>query len=298
LSAAFEWAERVGQPERWHDWWLNPDCRSYYFIGKDNIWFHTLIWPAELMGYAAATGEPYNLPYDVPANQYLTIRGSKASTSRRLAVWLPDYLSRYDPDPLRYYLAAIMPESADSDFTWSGFVQRNNDELVATWGNLVNRVLTFTCRNFDARVPEAREPRDEDRALLSVVQRAITETGSHIASCNFRAGLESAMSAARAANRYVEDSAPWKLVKDDRARCADVLHTSLTAINGLKTALYPYLPFTCQTLHSALGIPGTVQDAGWTMSPLHPGTPLIEAGPLFKKLDPAIIEEEDARLGA
>lgn len=297
LSAAIEWAEQTGEPDRWRDYWLDPDSKSYYFIGKDNIWFHTLIWPAQLMGYSKATGEAYNLPYDVPANQYVTIKGSKASTSRRLAVWVPDFLTRYDPDSLRYYLAAIMPETSDSDFTWSGFVQRNNDELVATWGNLVNRVLTFTYRNFDGHVPQPGELTEDDRALLSIVESAIAETGKAIAACNFRLGLEAAMSAAREANRYVEDNAPWKLLKEDRERCGTVLWTALAAVNGLKTALYPYLPFTCEALHGYLGYEGSVQAGGWTMHLPEAGNALVEPKPLFKKLDPGIIEEEDAKLG-
>ncbi|MEO6196974.1 MAG: methionine--tRNA ligase [Dehalococcoidia bacterium] len=297
LSASIEWAKQTGEPDRWRDYWLDPDSKSYYFIGKDNIWFHTLIWPAQLMGYSKATGEAYNLPYDVPANQYVTIKGSKASTSRRLAVWVPDFLTRYDPDSLRYYLAAIMPETSDSDFTWSGFVQRNNDELVATWGNLVNRVLTFTYRNFDGHVPQPGELTEDDRALLSVVESAIAETGKAIAACNFRLGLEAAMSAAREANRYVEDNAPWKLLKEDRERCGTVLWTALAAVNGLKTALYPYLPFTCEALHRYLGYEGSVQAGGWTMHLPEAGNALVEPKPLFKKLDPEIIEKEDAKLG-
>ena len=154
-----------GPAGAWRDFWQDPASKTYYFIGKDNIWFHTLSWPAQLMGYSEATGEQYNLPYDVPANQYLTIRGSKASTSRRMAVWVPDFLSRYDPDPLRYYLSATMPETSDSEFTWTDFVRRNNDELVATWGNLVNRVLTFTYRNFDRAVPKPAALTDDDRSL-------------------------------------------------------------------------------------------------------------------------------------
>ncbi len=172
LSASQEWAERSGKPEHWREYWLDQSARSYYFIGKDNIPFHTLIWPAMLMGYSEGD-DKYNLPYDVPANQYQTVRGSKASTSRRLAVWVPDYLSRYDPDSLRYYLSVNMPETSDADFSWGDFVRRNNDELVATWGNLVNRVLSFTYRNFDRVVPTPGEMTAADSALLSRAEQAI-----------------------------------------------------------------------------------------------------------------------------
>jgi methionyl-tRNA synthetase len=297
LSAAKEWAQRSGDPDRWRRFWQDPDCKTYYFIGKDNIFFHALSWPAEIMGYSEATGEHHNLPYDVPANQYQTIGGSKASTSRRLAIWVPDYLSRYDPDPLRYYLSAAMPESSDSDFTWADFVRRNNDELVATWGNLVNRVLTFTHRNFDRSVPQAGDLIDADRALLARAEDALAQTGRNVALCHFRAGLEAAMSAAREANRYVEDHAPWKLVKEDRARCATVLYTAIGAITGLNIALSPYLPFTAQTLHVYLGNEGPLDAAGWQLHLPPAGQPLADVKPLFKKLDPAVVEEEEARLG-
>ena len=161
LSAAKEWAQLRGEPEAWRDFWQDPACKSYYFIGKDNIWFHTLSWPAMLMAYGGL-----NLPYDVPANQYLNFGGGKASTSRGTAPFLPDYLARYDPDTLRYYLAAVMPETADSDFSEDDLIRRNNDELVATWGNLAHRVLTFTYRRFDGRIPQPGELDAESRALL------------------------------------------------------------------------------------------------------------------------------------
>jgi methionyl-tRNA synthetase len=297
LSAAVEWAEQTGQPERWRDFWQDTGARSYYFIGKDNIWFHTLSWPAQLMGYSDAKGESYNLPHDVPANQYQTIRGSKASTSRRMAVWVPDFLSRYDPDSLRYYLSATMPETSDSDFTWADFVRRNNDELVATWGNLVNRVLTFTYRNFEHAIPKPARLTDDDRALISRAERAIAETGEDIALCRFRAGLESAMSVAREANRYIEANAPWNLLNEDRSRCATVLHTAITVINALNVALSPYLPFTSQKLHGYLGNEGPINAVGWKRPPSPAGRPLADAKPLFKKLDPALIEEEESRMG-
>jgi methionyl-tRNA synthetase len=296
LSASKEWADRRGEPDAWCQYWHDPSARGYYFIGKDNIPFHTLIWPAILMGYSEGDGK-YNLPYDVPANQYQTVHGSKASTSRRLAVWVPDYLSRHDPDPLRYHLSANMPETSDADFSWGDFVRRNNDELVATWGNLVNRVLTFTYRNFQGVVPTPGEMAAADRALTSRAAQAIEETGDSIGRCRFRAGLESAMTVAREANRYLEENAPWNLLKQDRGRCATVLYTAIAAISGLKTALYPYLPFSCQQLHAFLGNEGPVDAPGWRLLTPEPGQALAEPRPLFKKLDQSLVEEEEARLG-
>ncbi len=297
LSASKEWAQRQGEPEAWRDFWLADDCRSYYFIGKDNIPFHTIIWPGMLSGYGDANGHGLNLPYDVPANQYNLVSGVKASTSRHWAIWLPDYLSRYDPDPLRYYLSANMPEAADSDFTWAEFVRRNNDELVATWGNLAHRVLTFTYRRYQGRVPEPGELDAGSRALLERAETALGEVGESIGLCRFRAGMGAAMALAGDANRYLDEKAPWRTFNEDPKEAARALYTAIGVINTLKVALYPYLPFTSERLHGYLGYEGSIESGGWRSLAPKPGQPLSEPQALFKKLDTSIIEEEEARLG-
>ncbi len=161
LSAAIEWAKSAGQDEAWRDWWVNPAAKQFYFIGKDNIFFHTALWPAELMGAGAQflkifaeEEKPLTLPYDVPANQFMNLEGKKISGSRNWAVWGRDALTRYDPDALRYYLTVNMPENKDSDWDWAEFVARNNNELVATWGNLANRVLSFCYKHWEGHVPD------------------------------------------------------------------------------------------------------------------------------------------------
>jgi methionyl-tRNA synthetase len=288
LSAAKEWAHLRGEPEAWREFWQDPACKSYYFIGKDNIWFHTLSWPAMLMAYGGL-----NLPYDVPANQYVNFGGGKASTSRGTAPFLPNYLAKYDPDPLRYYLSAIMPETADSEFTETGLVRRNNDELLATWGNLVHRVLTFTYRRFEGKVPEPGHLDSASRELLSRAESALSEAGEHLAFCRFRAGLASAMGLAQEVNRYLEEKSPWREIKEDPLRAATAVYTAIGAINTLKTALYPFLPFTSERLHGYLAQEGDVATAGWQVHPVPPGTPLQEPEALFKKLDPPALEEEE-----
>ncbi|MBI2761591.1 MAG: methionine--tRNA ligase [Chloroflexi bacterium] len=292
LSASIEWAERQGSPDAWKLWWEDPEAKSYYFIGKDNITFHTIIWPGLLIAYGGL-----NLPFDVPANQYVNIGGSKTSTSRNWAVWIPDYLSRYDPDPLRYYLAATMPETSDSEFTWAEYVRRNNDELVATWGNLVNRTLTFTYRNFDGRIPEPGELTDHDRAILARAEETLAQVGEHIRWCRFRAGLNAAMELAREANAYLEQTAPWKSIKDDRPAAGRALYTAIGVIGALRTAFYPYLPFTCRKLDTLIGGDGEIEARGWSFALPVAGGALARPEPLFKKLDESIIEEEEGRLG-
>ncbi|HEY7269675.1 MAG TPA: methionine--tRNA ligase, partial [Dehalococcoidia bacterium] len=254
LSAAKEWAERSGSPEAWRDFWEDPATKSYYFIGKDNIVFHTIIWPSWLMAY----GE-LNLPYDVPANQYVNFGGAKASTSLGTAPFLPAYLGRYDADTIRYYLSAIMPETSDAEFSEDDLIRRNNEELVATWGNLVNRVLTQVSRHFDNSVPEPGRLRSADQELLAHGDDMLTAVGESIAACRFRQGLQAAFRYARDANAYLDTEAPWKAISDGRRDdAARALYTVLGAIEALKVALYPYLPFSSGELHAMLGHEGPI----------------------------------------
>ena len=293
LSASIEWAQRSGDPEAWRSFWEDPSARSYYFQGKDNVPFHTTIWPAILMG-----ADGLNLPYDIPANQYVTMSGAKASSSRNWAVWMPDYLDRHDADPLRYVLSAIMPETSDSDFTWAEYLRRNNDELVATWGNLVNRVLTFTRRNFDGRVPEAPADRSpQSTAILDKVDGAFEVAASQIEAVQLRAALQTAMAVAQETNRYLDERAPWTAIKEDRPSAAETLFTAINVISGLSSLLQPFMPFTSPRAWSMAGNTGDIQAAGWRRSEVAPGTPLPEPAPLFKKLDDSLVEEEEARLG-
>ncbi|MYA20615.1 MAG: methionine--tRNA ligase [Chloroflexi bacterium] len=293
LSATKEWAQQSGQPDAWEAWWKDPAARTVYFQGKDNVPFHTTIWPSMLLGYGGL-----NLPYDVPANQYVTISGSKASSSRNWAIWMPDYLDRHDPDPLRYGLTAMMPETSDTDFTWAEYVRRNNDELVARWGNLVHRVLTLTRRHFDARVPGAEAPpAPESAALLARVDAAFDEVGADIDGLRLRAALQAAMGVAQEANRYLDERAPWAAVREDRESAAETLSTAIQAIAGLSSMLQPFLPFTSPRARALAGCEGEIEAAGWTRTPVAPGTPLPEPAPLFRKLDESLVDEEEARLG-
>jgi len=290
LSASMEWAERSGDKDAWKRFWQG-DVRSYYFVGKDNVPFHTIIWPAMLMGHGGL-----NLPYDVPANEFLTIKGRRLSTSRNWAVWLPDYLERYDPDPLRYFLSINMPEEGDTDFSWQEFVRRNNDELVATYGNLVNRVLTITFRNFDGRVPTPGSIDERSKILIDKAQQTFRDVDAMIGQCRFRESVRAAMSLSQEANRYLDDKAPWKVIKVNREDAGTALYVALSVISHLKTMLSPFLPFTCARLHKYLGLPGSIEDAGWSVARIVPGQQLAKPEILFTKLDDSVVEREDAKL--
>jgi len=325
FTASVEWAHNIGQPEKWKEWWYDPAAKSYYFMGKDNIPFHTIIWPGELMAverlYETDPNRRLNLPYDVPANEYLNMESQKLSKSRNWAVWAPDMLDRYDPDPIRYYLTAIAPETRDTDFTWADFVRRNNDELVATWGNLVHRMLAFAYRHFERRVPTPGALDDADRDILARAEAGFKTVGGLLAGVHLKAGLEEAMSIARAANVYLDQKAPWFQIKQDRAAAATTVYVILRVIDNLKILLAPFLPFTSQRLHEMLGYAGQLfgrqytqvfterershmalcydasQASGtWQPSQLPPGQVLRQPEALFKKLDDDTAEKELARL--
>ena len=291
LSAAKEWAKSKGDEEKWRSFWQG-EVKSYYFIGKDNIAFHTIIWPAMLMGY-----DDLNLPYDVPANEFLTIEGRKLSTSRHWAVWLPDYLSRYDPDPLRYLLSINMPETGDTDFSWHEFIRRNNDELVATYGNLVHRVLTFVYRNFDGCVPQAGKFDSQSQAFLNRAEDTLNIMDGLLYRCHFKEAMRSAMSLAQETNRYLDEKSPWKVIKEDRQAAATSLYVALCVISCLRTMLYPFLPFSSQKLHELLGFQGSVEADGWQPHFPPARQKLLTPQPLFAKLDEELAKEETSRLG-
>ncbi len=331
LSAAIEWANLSGQKEAWRDWWVDPKAKQYYFIGKDNIFFHASMWPAELMGvgeqfieiFAGEHGVRLGLPFDVPANQFLNLEGKKISGSRHWAVWVRDFLTRYEPDALRYYLTVNMPENKDSDWDWMEFVARNNNELVATWGNLANRVLSFCYRNWDGRVPEV-DPKTlgpKDRALLAAIENGFSTVGGEIEAIHLRAALGEAMKLATSVNVYLEANAPWSAIKTDKDGAARTIFTALKAIDSLKMLFAPFLPFSSQKLHSFLGYrtalfgEGYVESVSdslgdhlvlryrgldelqWKPGNLIPGQKLEQPVPLFVKLEETVAVEERERLG-
>ena len=295
LSAAVEWADQHGGI--WEDFWKNPATKSYYFIGKDNIPFHSIIWPAIILAY----DEGLNLPYDVPANEFLSLENQKFSTSQNWAVWVPDYLERYDPDPLRYLLSINMPESGDANFSWSEFVRRNNEELVATYGNLVNRVLSFTYRNFDGKVPGVQSLDEVDQGLLRAARETMDSVDENLYHCRFKAAIGQAFGLAQEANRYLDTKAPWKTIKEDRDQAGASLTVAMQAINCLKTILYPFMPFSSQKVHEFLGFDGPVEEGSWdfeiSVAAIKAGASLREPSPLYTKLDPEIIGDEVQKLG-
>ena len=264
LSASIEWARRTGDPDAWRQWWQSPDAESYYFMGKDNIVFHSEIWPAMLLGYSgrgARGGQPgplgeLNLPSEVVSSEYLTMEGRKFSSSRSVVIYVRDFLARYNVDALRYYVAVAGPETQDTDFTWNEFIRRNNDELVANWGNLVNRCVSFAARNIGS-IPEPGALTDADAAILEHSRAAFGRVGEPLSRSRFKAAITEAMRTLAEANKYLSDQAPWKLRESDPERMRTILHVALQLVSDGKTLMTPFLPESSQRVYEMLGGRGT-----------------------------------------
>jgi methionyl-tRNA synthetase len=281
LSASQEWAETSGDADRWKHWWHNDDARHVYFIGKDNIPFHALFWPSQLTAVGDAIGgSPLHLPDDIPANQYVTFKGGKASASRGVGLTIAEGLEQFQPDGLRYALAANFPEQADTEISEEEIARRINEELVATWGNLVNRVLSMVHKTCDAQVPEPGELTDEDQALLASIDSLLVEAADQFDRVELRAALRTAMNAGQEVNQYLNALEPWKLAKTEPERAKTVLFVALSAINGARVAFSPYLPFSAAALDELLGAP-----TGWHRDELVPGTAIPKPTPLFQKVE-------------
>ena len=337
LSASIEWAYRIGEPEAWRTFWTNPEAVSYYFMGKDNITFHSQIWPAELLGYRGEGSREgtvgqlgsLELPTEVVSSEYLTMSGSKFSSSKGVVIYVKDFLEEFGADPLRYFIAVAGPENNDTDFTWDEFVRRINNELANGWGNLVNRTVSMAHKNF-GEVPTPGELSDADQAILDLASRTFDEAGDALSHSRFKQGITKIMHVVGEANAYIAEQEPWKLTKDEtqRERLATVLWTALQVVSDCNTMLTPFLPHTAQAVHETLGrdgvwaaLPEVVevtddqpvepvgaglpekgrsypvimgnyrdQQAVWKRIDVVPGTALSKPRPLIAKLDPELAE--------
>ncbi len=284
LSASKEWAANQGTPGAWERWWTDPSAESYYIVGKDNIPFHTVIWPAMLMGY-----EGLNLPTDVPANHFVTFGDEKASASRGVGRSISWYLDRLDTDAIRYAVASVLPEQNDTDLSDVEIIRRVNEELVATWGNLVNRVLTMASRNFEGKVPEEGNIQTVDRELIDATDAALEETGRLMNAVELRAALRVAMHAATEVNAYLNAQEPWKVIDNNVDRAGSTLWTAVQAISGIRVALSPFIPDATEVLGATLGLPPT--PASWRRPEVRGGSQLGEISPLFTKLESDVLDD-------
>ena len=333
LSASIEWARRQGDPEKWREWWNDPSCPAYYFMGKDNITFHSQIWPSEMLAYngkgskGGETGPmgPLNLPEQVVASEFMTMEGKKFSSSRGIVIYVKDILARYPVDAVRYYISVAGPESSDSDFTWAEFVRHNNEELASSWGNLVNRVANLINKNF-GEIPPLDEDSmtNEDRGLLEEASAAFDVVGSSIETHHQKHALSEAMRVVGDINKYISATEPWK-IKDDQARLGTVLHVAAQAVSDANHLLAPFLPHSAQKVWEALGGTGTfsplpelkeVEDLDkpgftypiitgdyelgvnvhpWKSEAIEVGAMVPKPAPIFAKIPTEAVEEELAR---
>jgi methionyl-tRNA synthetase len=294
ISATKEWAQKLGDPDRWKEYWQQNDTKLIHFIGKDNIVFHCLIFPAMLMAHG-----DFVLPDNIPANEFLNLEGDKLSTSRNYAVWLDDYLKTFDPDPLRYCLTNILPETRDADFSWKDFQARYNNELADILGNFVNRTLTFLQKNFNGQAPKKGELDSVDEELKKMLSEAPNKVGAFIDKFQIRQGIREAMDVARSANKYFNDKMPWKTIKSDPVKCATTLSLCLETIKTLSVILNPVIPFTANRMQHLLNLKDSEDTNQWD----HAGEFSISSGHrlnkpeiLFEKIEDDIIEREIKKL--
>lgn len=296
VSATKEWAEKIGEPDKWQEYWLDPECQLVHFIGKDNIVFHAMVWPAQLMGQ-----DNYILPTDVPANEFLNLENEKISTSRNYAVWLHEALDDFPADYLRYYLTVIAPETSDSNFVWDDFQNRVNGEFADIFGNLVNRSLTFVKRFAKGKIPPLKNVRPEDQAVLDEINAAKQKVTDALEGYHFKRAQAEWMNLARIGNQYFQKSAPWELQKTDKDACGTVLHICTLLVKNLAVLGAPFVPFTAQRTWEILGFEGSVHDQLWDdigNFSLQEGHPIAEKwGVLVSKVSDKEIRKQKEKLG-
>lgn len=291
ISSTKEWAKNTGKPDKWQEYWLDPKTKLVHFIGKDNIVFHAIVWPAMLMAHG-----DYILPAEIPANEFLNLEGAKLSTSRNWAIWLPDYLKRYRADPLRYSLAVNLPENRDVDFTWADFLARNNNELADVFGNFVNRVAVFIKNNYGGRVPSALGIDEPAEEVLTTLSKATQEIGQLIESFQIKDATRLLMTLPALGNRYFDHEMPWRTFRENRVRCDRTINVCTRLVSALEILTFPFMPETSRKIGRMLGL----GKRSWNDA-ANPAVPKELTGPveiLFEKLDDAIVVQERARLGA
>ncbi len=295
ISSTIEWSDKIGQPEKWKDYWLNKDCKLIHFIGKDNVPFHIIVWPAILIGQE----NDFILPYDVPANEHLTIEGSKLSTSEGNVVWVDDFLDHYPADYLRYYLSAMAPESKDSDFSWKGFQDKINIELNNVLGNFINRTLTFTKMNFEDRIPSLLDISESDQPLINEIKQFPQKISNLLSKFSVRESIFELMHFTHLGNRYFDHQKPWELIKSNKQRCGTVINICVWMIKVIAPVLYPFLPTSSEKLWEMIGEKTPVHEIPWdNISNLNatPNQFLGKVHLLFEKIDDKQIEKVIAEI--
>ena len=296
ISATIEQCQRMGQPEKWREYWFNKQAKTLYFVGKDNIPFHTIILPALLL----ASGEGYNLPWNVSATEFLQFKGEKASKSQRVGIWIDEALEMFPVDYWRFFLIATRPESKDTNFTWSAFIDKINSDLNDTFGNFIHRTLSFIASKFDGEIPNPTKLDINDEAVLQAFKTKVQVAAQEIESSWLQSAANTLIAISRVGNQYLNDKEPWNLMKTDKEKAATIFYVAAQAVKAITVVSAPFIPETAEQLWQTLNLPGSVNESNWNeaLKPLEPGHKIAKPKPLFHKIetDEAKLDEQLAQI--
>jgi methionyl-tRNA synthetase len=288
----------MGQPEKWRDFWFNKQAKTLYFVGKDNIPFHTILLPALLL----ASGEDYNLPWNVSATEFLQFKGKKASKSQRVGIWIDEALEMFPADYWRFFLIATRPESKDTNFTWSAFIDKINADLNDTFGNFIHRTLSFIDSKFNGKIPQPSKLGTDDEAILHSIKEKVETIAKEIEESKLQSAANTLITLSRVGNQYLNEKEPWNLMKTDREKAATIFYVAAQAVKAIAVVSAPFIPASAQQLWQNLDLPGSVIKSRWSeaLNPVEAGHKIIKPQPLFHKIetDEAKLDEQLANVRA
>jgi methionyl-tRNA synthetase len=289
VSATIEQCQRMGQPEKWREYWLNKQAKTLYFVGKDNIPFHTIILPALLL----ASGEGYNLPWNVSATEFLQFKGEKASKSQRIGIWIDEALEMFPVDYWRFFLIATRPESKDTNFTWSAFIDKINADLNDTFGNFIHRTLSFIVSKFDGEIPKPTKIDKDDEAILQSIKEKVETAAQELENSKLQSAANTLIGISRVGNQYLNDKEPWNLMKTDKEKAATIFYVAAQVVKAITVVSAPFIPETAEQLWHTLNLQGSAHKSNWdeALKPLEPRHKIAKPKPLFHK-----IEDDEAKL--
>jgi methionyl-tRNA synthetase len=298
VSATIEHCQRINQPEKWREFWFDKQAKTLYFVGKDNIPFHTIILPALLL----ASGKGYNLPWNVSATEFLQFKGEKASKSQRIGIWIDEALEMFPVDYWRFFLMATRPESKDTNFTWSAFIEKINADLNDTFGNFIHRTLSFISSKFDSQIPAPTKLDKDDEAILKAIKEKVDTAAQEIESSWLQSAANTLIGISRIGNQYLNDKEPWNLMKTDKEKAGTIFYVAAQVVKAATVVSAPFIPDTAEQLWQTLQLPGSVNKSSWqeALKPLEAGHTIAKPKPLFHKIDAdeTKLEEQLAQIRA
>jgi methionyl-tRNA synthetase len=283
VSATIEQCQRLGQPEKWREFWFDNQAKTLYFVGKDNIPFHTIILPALLL----ASGQGYNLPWNVSATEFLQFRGQKASKSQRVGIWIDEALEMFPVDYWRFFLIATRPESKDTNFTWNAFIEKINADLNDTFGNFIHRTLSFINSKFDGEIPKPTKLDKDDEAILQTIKEKVEQAAKEIEDSWLQSAANTLIGISRIGNQYLNTKEPWNLMKTDKEKAGTIFYVAAQVVKAITVVSDPFIPQTAQQLWQTLNLSGSAHESSWdeALKPIEAGHKIAKPQPLFHKID-------------